>query len=332
MKPGLAYRCFLLLFLACTLRSAAEERLPVRTPYYPSNHRTAAPRAAFTFADYDSASCTIPFVRAGNLIIIKARVDTTEGNFILDTGAPHLVLNITYFRHYQSHVEAEAEQTSITGAGSTLVRTKVAAFALGRLQYFGGEADLVDLGHIENSKGLKILGLLGMELFRQCELIIDYEKNRLYLHRLSRKEASTYRSEHLGDAASYRTFPIELLKNRIIITTAMEGRKMKFVFDCAAESNVLDSRSPDRIMKHVTITRRVLLTGANNRKVEALYGSLANLSMGDLPMGHLPVLITNLERTCFSDLGCIDGVLGFDFLSGKKIGFNFVNRKMYVWK
>ena len=296
------------------------------------NRPAPASRHTFSFAEYDSASCTIPFVRAGNLIIVKARVDTSEGNFILDTGAPHLVLNITYFRHYQSSVEAEAEQTSITGTANAVIRTKVRSFSLGRLQYFGGDADLVDLGHIENSKGLKILGLLGMELFTQCELIIDYEKNLLYLHRVSRKEASTYKSEHLGEAADYRTYPIELLKNRIIITTAMEGKKMKFVFDCAAESNVLDSRSPDRVMKHVTITRRVMLNGANNKKVEALYGNLANLAMGDLQLGALPVLITNLERTCFSDLGCIDGVLGFDFLSGKKIGFNFVNRKMYVWK
>jgi len=45
----------------------------------------------------DSVNVTIPFNRAGNLIIIKAIADTTEGNFILDTGAPHLVLNMTYF-------------------------------------------------------------------------------------------------------------------------------------------------------------------------------------------------------------------------------------------
>lgn len=326
MKPGSLYRFLLLLFLACTLCSAAEESRPAPTP------PATAFRHPFSFSNYDSASCTIPFVRAGNLIIVKARVDTTEGNFILDTGAPHLVLNITYFRHYQATVEAEAEQTSITGTANAVVRTKVRAFSLGSLQYFGGEADLVDLGHIENSKGLKILGLLGMELFTQCELIIDYEKNLLYLHRVSRKEASTYKSEHLGEAADYRTYPIELIKNRIVITTTMEGKKMKFVFDCAAESNVLDSRSPDRVMKHVTITRRVTLSGSGNRKVEALYGSLSNLVMGDLPLGVLPVLITNLERTCFSDVGCIEGVLGFDFLSGKKIGFNFVNRKMYVWR
>ncbi|MEO6490132.1 MAG: hypothetical protein ABIO04_09355, partial [Ferruginibacter sp.] len=34
------------------------------------------------------STAVIPFTRAGNLILIAARADTTMGNFILDTGAP----------------------------------------------------------------------------------------------------------------------------------------------------------------------------------------------------------------------------------------------------
>ena len=280
----------------------------------------------------DSTSCILPFTRAGNLMLIKARADTTEGNFILDSGAPHLVLNITYFRDYPSSVQADAEQTSITGGGSVVHKTQVATLSLGTLEYYRSEADLLNLGHIENSKGIKILGLLGMELFKQCEMIIDFEKNLIYLHRIGRKEASSYKSSLLNDEAAYHTLPIELMNNRIVATTTIAGKKLKFVIDCAAESNILDSRSPDKILENVTITKRVLLNGAANRKVEALYGDLNNLKMGTLDFGTLPVLITNLEKTCFSDLGCISGVLGFDFLSLRKIGFNFVKRKMYIWK
>src|SRR5215207_700895 len=58
----------------------------------------------------DSSSCIIPFNRVGNLIVIKAKVDTTEGNFILDTGAPHLVLNLTYFRDYPITTRADEDQ------------------------------------------------------------------------------------------------------------------------------------------------------------------------------------------------------------------------------
>lgn len=338
VRPPLLY--FLIALLTCSFSSAAKEARNMHpridtlvvgpTPVTPEE--LSCPPFPNSLTLNDSATCAIPFVRAGNLIVVKARIDTTEGNFILDSGAPHLVLNLTYFRHYQSTVEAEAEQTSITGTGSPVLKTKVASFNLGTLDYYHIEADLVNLGHIENSKGIKILGLLGMELFQQCELFIDYEKSVLYLHRIGRKEAASYKSEHLDDPAAYYTFPIELLKNRIIATTTMEGKKLKFVIDCAAESNILDSRSPNRVMENVTITRRVMLTGANNRKVEALYGNVTKIAMGEKDLGNLPVLITNLEKTCFSDLGCINGVLGFDFLSLQKIGFNFVKRKMYVWK
>jgi hypothetical protein len=282
--------------------------------------------------DADSSSAIIPFTRAGNLIVVKARVDSMEGNFILDTGAPGLVLNITYFRDYPVSEQHDASQTSITGTGAAVVKTKVKDFSFGNLELYGVEADLVSLGHIENTRGIRVLGLLGMDLFKQCEMIIDYEKNLLYLHRIGRKEASVYKHEMLRDTSLYRTIPVEIIDNRIITTTVMGGKKLKFVIDCAAESNVLDSRLPNKIFENVTITRRVVLTGANNERVDALYGDIRNLQLGKQDLGKLPVLITNLEKTCFAHAGCVDGVLGFDFLSLHKVGFNFVNRKMYIWK
>lgn len=291
-----------------------------------------SPKIHYPFFAEDSVSSVIPFSRSGNLILIRARVDTIEGNFILDTGAPHLVLNITYFRHYPSSEHHDAQQTSINGSSPTVVKTSVQQLNLGRMEYFGLDADLVNLGHIENSKGVRIHGLLGMELFRKCEMIIDYENNLIYLHRIGKKQASSYKHSMLSDTSAYRTIPIDITDSRIIATTHMAGKKLKLVIDCAAESNILDSRLPNKIFEQVTITRRVVLTGSNNKKVEALYGKMANLKIGDELIGDLPVLITNLEGTCFSYAGCVDGVLGFDFLSLHKIGFNFVTRKMYIWK
>ncbi len=280
----------------------------------------------------DSSSCTIPFTRAGNLIVIKAKADTLEGNFILDTGAPHLILNITYFRDYPVTQIHDAEQTGITGSSAGLGKTNIKEFSLGSLDYINLEADLANLGHIENSKGLRILGLLGLDLFRQCELIIDYEQNLIYLHRISKKEAQGYRHVMLTDTADYRVLPFDLTDSRIMLSANAGGRKLKFVVDCAAETNVLDSRLPDKILEKVNITRRVMLAGSNNKKVEALYGDMQSIKIGKEEVKGLPVLITNLENTCFSYAGCVDGVLGFDFLSLHKVGFNFVKRKMYIWR
>lgn len=319
---------FLIAFTCTLIRSAA---IPIADP-----KPVPKPISLISFPDLsisnDSTSCIIPFTRVGNLIMVKAKADTTEGNFILDTGAPNLVLNITYFRDYPLTNIPDGDQTSITGSTATINKTSVKELCFGSLKYFQNDADLVNLGHIENSKGVKILGLLGMELFKQCEMIIDYEKELIYLHRIAQKEASTYKSEQLSDTSTYSTFPIDITNNRIIVRTEMAGKKLKLVIDCAAESNVLDSRLPNKIFANVTITKKVTLTGAGNKKVEALYGNLKNLKMGNQEISDLPVLITNLENTCFSDTGCVDGILGFDFLSLHKIGFNFVNHKMYIWK
>jgi hypothetical protein len=280
----------------------------------------------------DSSSCIIPFNRTGNLIVLKAKVDTMEGNFILDTGAPHLVLNHTYFRHYPVTMEQDGEQTSIAGQGDYIYKTTVRELSFGSLDLLNLVADMTNLGNIENAKGIKILGLLGLDLFRQCEMIIDFEKSLIYLHRIGKKESSTYKHVMLNDASLYQEFPIELANGRMSTTTVIAGKKLKLVIDCAAESNILDSRLPNKVLDLVTITRRVKLTGPGDKKVDALYGNLATMKMGTHQVDNLPIVIVNLEYTCFSDDICVNGVLGFEFLSQHKIGFNFVARKMYIWK
>lgn len=281
-------------------------------------------------ASSDSVSCIIPFRRAGNLILIQAKADTTTGNFILDTGAPNLVLNLTYFRNYPSVMGTSGG--GITGSVPAVTHTTVGKFSFGAIKYHNLKANVINLGHIEDTRGMKIFGLLGVNLFKQFEMIIDYQKGVIYLHLIRRKEASTYKSEMLKDTLAYNTFPIDIADNKIITRAELSGKKLNFILDTGAESNVLDSRLPNRIFENVTISRRVMLSGSGSEKVEALYGDLKNLKIGNKTVETLPILITNLEQMCLAYDYCIDGMLGFDFISQHKIGFNFVKREMYLWK
>jgi predicted aspartyl protease len=281
----------------------------------------------------DTPSCVIPFNRAGNLIVIQAKVDTTEGNFILDTGAPGLILNMTYFRHYHASSHGDDESGGITGTVSASSPTNVTAFTLGTFKYSRVEADRINLGHIENSRGIRVLGLMGMNLFKRFEMIIDYENNLIYLHLIHKKEVKTYRHEMLNDTKAYNEFPIDVKDNKLYTYGEVGGKKLTFIVDTGAESNVLDSRLPNTILENLTVNSRVLLSGTGNSKVEALSGDMKNIKMANLEITSLPVIVTNLEKMCRAyDDRCLDGMLGFDFLSMHKIGFNFVNRKMYIWK
>lgn len=284
------------------------------------------------FVVSDTPSCVVPFSRAGNLIVIRAKVGETEGNFILDTGAPKLILNLTYFRDLEDAPVTEGESGGITGETSHSSPTIVKQFSYGPIKYHRVEADRVNLGHIENSKGIQIHGLLGMQLFKRFEMIIDYEKSLLYMHLIGKKEASIYKNEMLSDTSAYREFSIHIDNNKLLTYGEMAGRKMTFLIDTGAESNVLDSRLPDKIFEYVNITNRIVLAGSGSQKVEALGGNMRNMRLGKIDMGVLPVLVTNLAKMCYAYDKCLDGMLGFDFLSRQKIGFNFVKRKMYIWR
>jgi hypothetical protein len=276
----------------------------------------------------DSASCVIPFTRAGNLILIQAKADTTTGFFVLDSGTPGLVLNLTYFRKYPT--TSPIESGGITGTTMS-ARTTVDSFQLGPISYRRLDADLISLSHIENNKGVKIFGLMGLQLFERFEMIIDYNSSRIYLHLINRKDTA-WRNQQLLDSTTYDIIPIEIDQDKMIVYLFLKGRKLKFIIDTAAETNVIDSRLPTKVFEQVEITRRVTLNGSGNHKVDALSGNVKGLRLGSRDLEDLPFLITNLQSMCDAYNNCLDGMLGFDFLSLHKIGFNFVTRKMYIWK
>lgn len=274
----------------------------------------------------------MPFNKIGGLILIKGKVDDLEGNFILDTGAPHLVLNLVYFRHYPIEVASQEQQSSMSGIGQYINRTRLRRFAMGAAQYFHYDADLTDLGHLENSKGIKILGLIGMDLLRQMEMIIDYEQNLIHFHRVGRKEGSNYQSQHLQADAAFTMQGFEISQNQVITGMEIAGRKMRFVFDSGAETHILDSRLPDKVYEQASILGKINVKGTGSKTVEALRANVTGMKLGNEALPTLPFLIANLEQTCFAQNMGVHGVLGLEFLKLRKIGFNFVTRKMYIWK
>src|SRR6201996_276697 len=81
----------------------------------------------------DFKTLVVPIKRAGNLIIVEAAVDSVEGNFVLDTGAPYLVLNETYFRDYPHLSDQEAG--GLNGNSEASFTTYVHHFKILDLEY-----------------------------------------------------------------------------------------------------------------------------------------------------------------------------------------------------
>ncbi|HAQ64635.1 MAG TPA: hypothetical protein DCR43_02070 [Bacteroidales bacterium] len=276
----------------------------------------------------DFESITIPLKRAGRLLLIETQVDGQTGNFVFDTGATGLVLNRTYFRDYKAMNEETAH--GITGQLGLVERIKVERIDIGDLYYVNQTADMADLGHIENQRGVRILGLFGFDMIKGFEIEIDFSGNQLHLHRINKKGMKLDASAELFKPDC--VLPIIGRRDVVIVKGQVGDAELNFCLDTGAETNALSARVGDDVMKEVNIMRRTNLRGAGSSKREVLFGQLNHLTVGPKQFSNLDVVVTPLDHLSDVYGTRIDGMLGFSFLEDcvvcinlrkKEVGFKF---------
>jgi predicted aspartyl protease len=272
----------------------------------------------------------MPFRFAGNLILIQVKVDTLVGDFILDTGAPHLVLNRTYFRNYPMYGEVMA--AGITGSAGTGSQTRVEKLDFGGLHFENVDADVVSLGHLESQRGTKILGLIGLNLLKKLELTIDFSEGSLEFVRINRQGEPIFNQVPQADSSA-----MELRMNGsfrlIFLNGTIGGKLLRFCLDTGAETNVLHSELSNKVMQQVKLLRTASVSGSGAKQSEALIGRLnmLSLSCGDYP--SLSTSIMNISGLQEIYQESIDGILGMDFLyRHRKMQINMMKRKVFLWK
>ena len=265
---------------------------------------------------------TIPLKRVGNLFLIDANVDNKIGNLIFDTGAMGLVLNKTYFRN---HVMEESNpSTGINGSITNVSFVNIDRIAFSELTFKNTRADLTDLGHIENRRKVKILGLLGLSMIKDFEIIIDVNNNQLQLFRIDKKgnRLNTTEKSFQSDI----TQPIQSSNNIIFLKGMIGGKKLNFCMDTGSETNVISNRSSKEVLNSITITRRSSLQGSGSKKSEVFYGTMNNFVYINKELTGMETIITNLDNLCEAYGVQIDGVLGYDFLIKGTVCIN-LNKK-----
>src|SRR5207344_1936474 len=154
-------------------------------------------------------------------------------------------------------------------------------------------ADLVNLGHIEDDKGVKILGLLGANLFTQMEMEIDVAHDVLYLYKLDKNgERLTNSPESLPKAGL--EIPIDVEGSIVFVNATVGGTKLHFCFDSGAEINVLSNSVPKKVLQMFHLKSRNSLIGSGNQKVEVFGGQLDELTIGNHVFTNMQTILTGL--------------------------------------
>lgn len=291
---------------------------PAYTP--PANPLCVSIILKGTVSSSDSGSVNIPLKRAGRLFLIEAIIDGQDGNLIFDTGASGLVINRTYFRKYAS-VSTSSGSGGISGNNGKTLATVIRSMNISGMAFTHVQADIADLGHIEDRRGVKILGLFGFSLLKDMQVIFDGPGNQLLLSKTDDK----------GDLLYPETDPVKFdctgklitRQNLMMIEATINDKPLRFCLDTGAEINVLHYALPRKILNTVEINRRSDLGGSGSGVVKALYGTMSELTFACNQFGKMDAVIIDLTSMCEA-YGCaIDGMLGFDFWQKGIFMFNF---------
>lgn len=252
-------------------------------------------------------------VRAG-LVFIEAYLNGVAGMYVVDTGAPGLVLN------QKPEGENDLEGRGVTGT-LAVEETQVDQFQLGLVQFRKLKAYKIDLSHLENRLHCRIDGLIGYEVLREMEIVLDYPN-----------QVITFRSGNGWDIdrESGAGFTFHLVNHIPVVEASLGKRSISLGLDTGAGANVLNKhlgnpyraknsarqriRGVDRKMKNtMAVQVPVAIDGLELSKQDQEYW-LLNLSQ----------LHIDLDRP-------IDGLLGFPFLKDGKWSINYHTSRIRLY-
>lgn len=174
-----------------------------------------------------AAGITLKFELVDGLIVVQASKDGHSGNYILDTGAPHLMVN--------QKVDKEDFQLWTVKGSQKGEKIDITTFEFGTILRQDVEAWAMDLTYIEDMIGRPVAGILGHTLLKEYCLEIDYQLKEINL--------IADRRRYTNSSVDYNVTSISIANyadHLPIVEIDVEGVNKKLVFDTGAAISVLN--------------------------------------------------------------------------------------------
>jgi len=291
-----------------------------------TGHATgSSPAAAPAWPD----RTVIPFELAERLIVVQASVNGVAGNFLLDSGAPTLVLNRGRFRAAEITTRALNHATP-SGAGGAMQDVAVAdglTLELSGLVMQDQRALVADLTHLAENVGVPLVGLIGQSNLEPFQVQFDYANRQLTFLRLG---ADNRPVATPAQAMPALVVDMEMHGHIPVLPITIGAVELRMGLDSGAAGALLFTRWREPLSGHYTFLRRDAMKGADTA-----------VHMGDVvQVDRMRLAGTDYDGLTFrfNDIGGagghqppFDGLLGYEFLAARVTAINFRARQLLVW-
>jgi hypothetical protein len=256
-------------------------------------------------------------IKKGKLLL-AGTLEGENGYFILDTGAPTLVIN-------RPIDENNSDCAYSINRDVVVQPTVVQTYSWGGLSKTNAQALAVDLSHLESALGVRVLGLLGYEELRDRHWIFDFKKQKLYQDKSL--TAPLYKK-----LIPKVVLPFKLEGHLPVVQVDIGSASYWFAIDTGAARNLLGEElvlGPLQYLFSVEQTEE--LQGLDQEVQLVRSGRLEDVTLGHKNFANPSFLVTDLAALHNATGLKIDGLLGYPFFEQYTFSIDYKTRKIFIW-
>jgi len=251
-----------------------------------------------------------------NLIFFDAQVNGQRGKFILDTGAPTLLLNS------RGETVGHPAPTGLASGGVvSLANQRIESFEMGGQSLGKRWVLATDLRSMEQRTGQTIDGFVGYEMLRNGEVRINFPGQNFRLLKSSRQP------RHDGKPP-LEVIRFEYIDHLPVITLRVGRKKLRFAIDTGAGANLVDEQYSS-----------IFVASGDEMNIQGLDGASKDHKLVRIPELRMErrklseISFVSMDLSHLQSVGQppIVGILGSVFLTDRIVGIDYVKRKINLW-
>ncbi len=249
-------------------------------------------------------------------IILECAVNGIPGNYILDSGAPGLIINKT-----DNLLAIHAQPLLGVNDSIRADYVFVDSFEWQGLIHRNVPALEMDVTLLEKALGIPIAGLIGFNLFKGYYVNINFQDNIIAL---------TSRKQEIKDQSS---FELKMTQNGHlnVVTISSHGVQLKLALDTGSNRNLIDLGTARRHFTNAKHMGTIHLLGVNMEPTLRTKIAIEDFQVGKTKETAIFVA-TDISPTNEQLDYPIDGILGQEFLNNYNLLIDKKQRSVRFYK
>lgn len=273
----------------------------------------------------DKKVIEIPFTMAGNLIVVDVLLNGKKRKFILDSGAPKVILNAKYVAKKEGYSHRLSSSKGVNGGISGMDFTRVEHLDFAGIQLKDQEVISMDLAHLEEELDFEFHGLIGYEVVKDFDLLFDYDNHQLTL--IAPDHFEQFRTEELTKNR-LSSVPFQMGDHIPIIEAKVGNEIVHLGIDTGAETNLLDDDLFASLGSHVRNVESDTLSGAGKQSKVVQSGDVKKLTIGQSVFKDASTFFSDISHLNEGYQLALDGLIGYPILSNQKTLISFRRKEL----